>query len=170
MRMELAFHPVRTEEEIGTLARLASEIWNEYFVEIISVEQIDYMVDKFQSYPALTELIGRQGYEYYFMNDGGENVGYIGIKAEASKLFLSKFYIRKEHRGRGFASQALAFLEGVCRERGLGAVWLTVNRHNDSTIAIYKKKGFEVVREQAADIGNGFVMDDFVMEKAIPAR
>jgi len=98
MRMELAFHPVRTEEEIGTLARLASEIWNEYFVEIISVEQIDYMVDKFQSYPALTELIGRQGYEYYFMNDGGENVGYIGIKAEASKLFLSKFYIRKEHR------------------------------------------------------------------------
>jgi Acetyltransferases len=165
--MELAFRKVESEEQIESLARLASEIWNEYFVGIIAVEQIEYMLGKFQSVEALTDLVGRRGYEYYFMNANGENVGYLGIKPEEEKLFLSKFYIRKEHRGQGYASQAIRFLETECRGRGLGAIWLTVNRHNDSTISIYGKKGFRVVREQAADIGNGFVMDDYVMEKEV---
>jgi ribosomal protein S18 acetylase RimI-like enzyme len=46
-------------------------------------------------------------------------------------------------------------------------IWLTVNRYNDATIAVYEKKGFRTVRTQVADIGNGFVMDDYIMEKEI---
>ncbi|MNE72395.1 Acetyltransferase (GNAT) family protein [compost metagenome] len=83
---------------------------------------------------------------------------------------MSKFYISKEHRGRSYASQALAFLEKLCKERSLSHIWLTVNRHNESSIAVYEKKGFRTVREQIADIGNGFVMDDFIMEKEIPVQ
>lgn len=56
---------IQTEEEIGELAQLASAIWHEYFVAILSDEQIDYMVGKFQSYPALTDQIHQQGYEYF---------------------------------------------------------------------------------------------------------
>jgi ribosomal protein S18 acetylase RimI-like enzyme len=165
--MELIFPKVETEAEVSSLAKLASEIWNEYFVSIISTEQIDYMVDKFQSVHALTNQIKNQGYEYYFMNVNGNNIGYLGIKEEEGKLFLSKFYIRKEHRGKGYASQAMVFLVEICKERSLGIIWLTVNRYNDATIAVYEKKGFRTVRTQVADIGNGFVMDDNIMEKAI---
>ncbi|GAA4832200.1 hypothetical protein GCM10023310_06840 [Paenibacillus vulneris] len=165
--MEPVFTQVKTEEEVTDLARLAAEIWNEYFITIISREQIDYMVQKFQSYPALTDQLKHQGYEYYFMKLNGSNIGYMGVKQEEGKLFLSKLYILKEHRGTGFASRAMEFLVELCRKRGLSAIWLTVNRYNDATIAVYEKKGFKKLRTQVADIGNGFVMDDYIMEKEI---
>lgn len=167
MIKNLVFPKVATEEEIKDLAQLASEIWHEYFVCIISNEQIDYMLDKYQSVHAITDYIQHQGYEYYFMNADGENIGYIGIKQEDGKLFLSKLYIQKEHRGKGYASQAIQFLVSICKARRLGAIWLTVNRYNDATITIYEKKGFRAIRTQVADIGNGFVMDDYVMEKEV---
>jgi ribosomal protein S18 acetylase RimI-like enzyme len=166
--MKLIFPHVNTAEEIVEVARLAAEIWREYYVSIITIEQIEYMIGKFQSIPAIKDQIQQQGYEYYIIHHDGSAVGYMSVRQEEGKLFLSKFYIVKEHRGRGYASQASAYLEQLCKDRNLSHIWLTVNRHNESTIAVYEKKGFKTVREQAADIGNGFVMDDFIMEKEIP--
>ncbi|WP_458126953.1 GNAT family N-acetyltransferase [Paenibacillus sp. Z3-2] len=165
--MNLIFPLVSTSEEVAGLSRLASVIWQEYYVSIITLEQIDYMIQKYQSESAITEQIYQQGYEYYFIQRDDSPVGYMSVKQEEGKLFLSKFYIGKEHRGQGYASQALAFLEQLCIEQSMNLIWLTVNRHNESSIAVYEKKGFQTVREQVADIGNGFVMDDFVMEKEI---
>ncbi|UJF35677.1 GNAT family N-acetyltransferase [Paenibacillus hexagrammi] len=149
------------------MARLAAEIWREYYVSVITIEQIDYMISKFQSDLAITDQIRNQGYDYFLFHHDGAAVGYMAVKQELGKLFLSKFYIAKEHRGHGFATHALAYIEQLCKERNLTHIWLTVNRHNESSIAIYEKKGFRKVREQMADIGNGFVMDDFIMEKEI---
>ena len=64
----------------------------------------------------------------------------MSVRQEEDKLFLSKFYISKEHRGRGYASQAMAFLEELCKDRSLSHIWLTVNRHNEASIAVYEKK------------------------------
>lgn len=167
--MKLMFTHVITVEEIAEVARLAAEIWREYYVSIITLEQIDYMIGKYQAVPAITDQICHQGYEYYLIyHDGSSTIGYMSVRQEEEKLFLSKFYIGKEHRGRGYASQAMAFLEQLCKDRNLSHIWLTVNRHNESSIAVYEKKGYRTVREQIADIGNGFVMDDFIMEKEIP--
>lgn len=167
--MKLMFTHVITVEEIAEVARLAAEIWREYYVSIITIEQIDYMIGKYQAVPAITDQIHHQGYEYYLIHhDGSSTIGYMSVRQEEEKLFLSKFYIGKEHRGRGYASQAMAFLEQLCKDRNLSHIWLTVNRHNESSIAVYEKKGYRTVREQIADIGNGFLMDDFIMEKEIP--
>ncbi|OWR27691.1 GNAT family N-acetyltransferase [Saccharibacillus sp. O23] len=166
--MELTFPKVETHEDIAEVAMLAAAIWGEYYVALIGRDQVDYMVEKYQSLPAITAQIGHQGYEYYLLRRGSETVGYMGIKQEDGRLFLSKLYIDKRHRGKGYASHANAFLERLCADRGLDRIWLTVNRDNASSIAVYEKKGFRKVREQVADIGNGYVMDDFVMEKEIP--
>jgi ribosomal protein S18 acetylase RimI-like enzyme len=165
--MRLMFSHVNTAVETAEVARLAAEIWREYYVSIITIEQVDYMIGKFQSVPAITDQIHHQGYEYYLIHNDDSTVGYISARQEEGKLFLSKFYIGKEYRGRGYANQALAFLEKLCKDRNLSHIWLTVNRHNESSIEVYEKKGFRTVREQIADIGNGFVMDDFIMEKEI---
>ncbi|RAV06283.1 GNAT family N-acetyltransferase [Paenibacillus sp. YN15] len=165
--MNLIFSKVDTVEEMAELAQIAAEIWREHYISMITMEQIDYMIEKFQSVPAIREQIQRQGYEYYAMRREGATVGYMSVRQDEGKLFLSKFYVGKEHRGHGYASQAIAFLEQLCKERGLSHIWLTVNRHNESSIEVYRKKGFQAVREQVADIGNGFVMDDYVMEKEI---
>lgn len=169
--MKLIFNQVNKEIEIIETARLASEIWHEYYISILTVEQIDYMVDKFQSIPAITDQINNQGYEYYlFQPEEASAVGYLSVKEEEGRLFLSKFYIAKAHRGKGYASQAMSFLEQLCKERALNQIWLTVNRYNESSIAVYRKKGFIIEREQVADIGNGYVMDDYVMVKEIGGR
>ncbi|OUM95566.1 MAG: GNAT family acetyltransferase [Thermobacillus sp. ZCTH02-B1] len=165
--MTLSFQLVTTEEEIGAVARLASEIWREHYINIITAEQIEYMLDKFQSVPAISDQIKRQGYEYYLMLVNGNHAGYLAVRPEPSKLFLSKFYLLKAYRGQGYGGRAIRFLEELCRERGLKAIWLTVNRHNASSIAVYEHSGFRTVRTQVADIGGGFVMDDYVMEKEV---
>ncbi|KAH0786232.1 GNAT family N-acetyltransferase [Histomonas meleagridis] len=160
---------VKTTEEINELAKLADTVWHEYFPCILSSEQIDYMVEKFQSVPALTDQLNNQGYRYFFLELDGTKIGYTGIKSEDGKLFLSKIYILKPYRGHGYASNTLQFLDDLCKKEGLKSIWLTVNKNNEPTIAVYKKKGFQTIRTQVADIGNGFVMDDYIMEKTVAA-
>ncbi len=152
-----------TDEKIREISVLAKEIWNQHFVPIIGKAQVDYMVGKFQSYPALKSQIEQDGYEYYQIYSSGTFAGYIGIHPEADALFLSKLYIKKDFRGQHLATEALQFLINLCKERGLGKIWLTCNKHNDNTLAIYDHLGFKITDEQAADIGNGFVMDDYIL-------
>lgn len=140
--MSFSITHANTPDQIAELARLAAEIWREYYVSIITMEQIEYMVETFQSVSAITEQIHNQGYEYYLIGSDDSVAGYLAVKQDEGKLFLSKFYIGKEYRGRGYASQAMAFLEQLCKERSLSHIWLTVNRHNESSIAVYKKKAF----------------------------
>lgn len=159
---------VNTKESIAEVARLASEIWHEYYINILSREQIDFMLDQFQSIAAINEQIFNQGYLYYgFYLENTNMIGYLAVKEEEGKLFLSKLYISKEHRGKGFASQAFLFLEKLCTSLKLSHIWLTVNKNNASSIEVYKNKGFNIVDEQVADIGHGYVMDDYIMEKVI---
>lgn len=167
--MELSLAKVETEEQIALTAELAAGIWREYYCSIISVEQIEYMLGRFQTPDAISAQITEQGYEYYLMDCGGEWAGYLAIQpnVEQGKLFLSKFYVRQECRGRGYASQAMAKVVELCRKHGLRAVWLTVNRHNEKAVAVYRKKGFCEVSTQIADIGNGYVMDDYIMELSV---
>lgn len=157
------FSPVDTDEKIRELSTIADEIWHEYFPDIIGFEQTDYMVEKFQSYKAMSEQI-KNGYEYYFFVVNGEKAGYTGIHAENGSLFLSKLYVKKAFRGYHIASEAMRFLCELCISRGLDKIWLTVNRENTKTIDIYKHFGFKTVNTQDADIGCGYIMNDYIME------
>lgn len=155
--------PTTTDTEIQAVATLANEIWHQHFIPIIGEAQVEYMVEKFQSYPAISRQIKEDGYEYFriFIND--TFAGYTGVHAEDDALFLSKLYIKKDCRGNKLATHALNYLINICKERHLGKIWLTCNKHNDDTLAVYDHLGFKVTDEQVADIGNGFVMDDYIL-------
>ncbi|MBP3338314.1 MAG: GNAT family N-acetyltransferase [Lachnospiraceae bacterium] len=155
---------VETDEQLKTLAEKANIVWHEFFPCILTGGQIDYMVEKFQSYDAMKNQMKNDGYEYYFITADDKILGYTGIKKEEERLFLSKLYLLKENRGKGYASEAFKFLINYCKENDLKSIYLTVNKQNEHTIAVYKQKGFEVIDTQVADIGNGYVMDDYIME------
>ena len=159
---------ISDDEQLNILASVANEVWHEFFPCILSHEQIDYMVEKFQSYDAMKKQM-EEGYEYYFLKDNDEICGYMGIHEETAdkKMFLSKLYLKKEHRGKGYAGQTLKKLFEMSIERKLNMVWLTVNKYNEHTIEVYEHMGFAKARTQVADIGNGFVMDDYIMEKVL---
>lgn len=157
--------PIRTREDIAALAALADEIWHECFAHLLSAEQIDYMLQRFQSAEALDDQM-KQGYEYRFVCRDKTPLGYFSIQPQADgRLFLSKLYLLSPTRGTGVASFVLAYLEDLCRQRGLTAIYLTVNRHNDRAIRVYRHWGFRQIEEKVADIGQGFVMDDFILQK-----
>lgn len=147
------------------VAELADKIWHECFTGIISNAQIDYMVGKFQSYEAMQEQVNEQRYSYFAVSDGDDLCGYFAVKPESDdRFFLSKLYLRLDKRGQGTASQMLGRVFEEARRLGKRSVYLTVNKHNSHAIAVYTKTGFKVIGEPVTDIGNGFVMDDYVME------
>jgi len=163
--MNFDFLEVNNKKQIEGLAEIAKLIWSEYFPGIITPEQVDYMVEKYQSADAIARQISNDGYMYFMVLGNEEILGYLALKADGNQLLLSKLYLKKEFRGRGYFNKMLSFAEKIAKEKGLNSLYLAVNKHNDNAIAVYLKKGFSIKKEQTADIGNGFVMDDYIMEK-----
>lgn len=156
---------VQTEDEIQRTAMLAKEIWQQHFTPIIGADQVAYMLDKFQSAKAMKRQIEQEGYTYLMAVEDGIPVGYTGFKREQERMFLSKLYVKKEYRNKGISR--LIFEEIRKRSEGLKSIYLTVNKYNDQTIAIYHHMGFVQIDDVVTDIGGGFVMDDYILEFAL---
>ena len=168
--MTASFVPVTTEVQQEQLAQLAAEIWNEYWPALIGQAQTDYMVEQFQSLSAIQRDMARaeHPYEYWFVYDAQGNLaGYTGgyEEPETNRFFISKIYLAAPYRGKHLASDIVAHYVELCYQRKLAAMYLTVNKGNELGIRCYKGKGFETIDAPSTDIGNGFVMDDYVMEK-----
>lgn len=156
----ISFNKVQ-QNEIKELASLASSIWHEYWTCILSPEQIDYMVENFQSEKAITNQIENENYTYYFILHNGKYAGYFGVSDKKDYLFLSKLYIKKEFRHQGIGAKAFEKIKEISDGR---KIQLTVNKYNTNTINAYKKWGFKTIDAVVTDIGNGFVMDDYILE------
>ncbi|WP_350453820.1 GNAT family N-acetyltransferase [Slackia heliotrinireducens] len=168
----VSFIPVVSEEQLGQLADVADEIWHEYWPAIIGIGQTDYMVERFQSLPAIKRDIADHGYRYWFIHDSeqkarGGIVGYTGgrTETETNRFFISKIYLFSDARGHGYCSRTIEFYDQLCKNESLRAMYLTVNKHNDLGIRAYLAKGFETIDSVETDIGSGYVMDDYIMER-----
>ena len=159
---------VMDSNQIKDTAMLAHSIWNQHYTPIIGKEQVDYMLANFQSEQAIKEQMD-EGYRYFLTYCNGQAVGYFAVQANSKdkSLFLSKFYVAKDFRGQGIGKQCLSYMEDICRTHGLNRIWLTVNKYNDNSIKAYERFGFKKIEELVQDIGNGFVMDDYKMEKRL---
>jgi len=149
--------------EIITVQRLAHEIWNEYYPHIIGQDQVDYMLESFQSAKAILNKINA-GHLYFLLKKDEKEIGYFAIQKQGSALFLSKFYIHKNARKQGYAKESLTFLKDYANEEGLNRILLTVNINNETAIKAYESLGFTKTGELIQDIGNGFKMDDYTYE------
>ena len=171
--MNVTFEPITTAEGRVQLADMAAVIWNEYWPPIIGQAQVDYMVENFQSLAAIERDVAEHAYEYWFImaEENGERrtVGYTGghVEPETNRFFISKIYLLAAERGHGFASKTIRFYEQLCEERGLDAMYLTVNKYNELAIRAYLGKGFQTIDSVETDIGSGFIMDDYIMKKKL---
>lgn len=160
------FYKISTDNQIEIVEALAREIWTEHYIPIIGKEQVDYMLDRFQSKQAISDQIGA-GVLYFLMKEYNEFIGYIAVQPKGVELFLSKIYVKSSRRAKGYGKKAVQFAERLASERGLRKIVLTVNKSNVIAIKAYEKFGFRNVGSLIQDIGNGFVMDDFKMEKTV---
>ncbi|MDZ7613369.1 MAG: GNAT family N-acetyltransferase [Flavobacteriaceae bacterium] len=149
--------------DLLVIEALAQIIWREHYTPIIGPDQVEYMLAKYQSVAAMQEQIN-SGYSYYLMVVQEIPVGYLSLRLNAHAVFLSKIYVLKEQRGRGIARAAMNFVISETTRAGLGLITLTVNKNNTGSIHAYEKMGFVNKGSIVTEIGEGFVMDDFVME------
>lgn len=162
--MSLIIKKASTEDDILTIEALGREIWHEHYDSIIGENQVNYMLEKFQSKEAVSKQINSDTiYLLAYYDD--IPAGYSAYKLEESKTFLSKIYILKEYRGKRIGASLLN--EIIKASAGKESIYLTVNKYNENSIKVYEKLGFKTVDSVVTDIGNGYVMDDYIMEKAL---
>lgn len=166
MKGRLKFIQVLNRDQITIVESLAKEIWSEHFTPIIGKGQVDYMLDRFQTAEAVSGQI-REGFLYFLIYTGDEAAGYMAARPDEDEMFLSKLYVRFSCRSMGYGKKAVEYIECLAREKGLTKISLTVNKNNTGSIRAYEKMGFRNVGSVVQDIGGGFVMDDYRMEKGV---
>ncbi|MGB1269206.1 MAG: GNAT family N-acetyltransferase [Flavobacteriaceae bacterium] len=147
--------------------QLASEIWNDNYKGIISQNQIDYMLNMMYNPERLQQDL-EEGYQWEFISYNNEIVGYLAytIKND-NRVFLSKIYLKTTAQGLGIGKTALEHVKNYAKTNNTSAVYLTVNKRNIKGMRAYQNTGFTIIDEEITNIGQGYVMDDYVFEYKI---
>lgn len=153
-------------EDFKQISKLATRIWFEHYTPIIGEDQVIYMLNKYQSVDAITEQISSRQ-EYYLLFYNEKPSGYFCIYEKNDSLFLSKLYVLSDCRDKGLGKLAMTYIETQAKAKGVSNIALTVNKNNVDSIKAYEKMGFIKVEPIIIAIGNGFIMDDFLMKKEI---
>lgn len=152
------------EKDLTLIADLAKIIWNEHYVAIIGQQQVDYMLDKIYNLESLKDQVQAKKHQFYLIESNQNNIGFVSISSENNQdFFIHKFYVLTQQSNRGIGSRVLDLIVAMFSPKSLS---LTVNRQNYKSINFYFKNGFKIERVADFDIGNGFVMNDFVMAKS----
>jgi len=157
---------VVSETHLSLVEKLAEDIWTEHYTPIIGSDQVSYMLKNFQSVTAMHEQI-KSGMVYYLIFTNSEAIGYLAVKKKVDEIFLSKIYILADRRGQGFGKEAMTFVESMTRDSNFNVLSLTVNKNNDIALKAYEKLGFVNQGPLETDIGEGYIMDDFLMRKVL---
>lgn len=152
---------------IKDIQAVANVAWPHAFNYILSPEQIKYMMNWMYSSKSLAEQMEQKNHRFFLALKNGKAVGYMSIEhnCEASrKTKIHKIYILPEIQKMGIGQHLIAFASCEARKQNDRTIYLNVNKFNESAIAFYKRLGFALSKAEVIDIGNGFVMDDFVFE------
>ena len=167
-----------TAADFETLARLAEVIWRAHYTRIIGSAQIDYMLaERYTPENLRLYLNADDRWLMLLRTDsptGSRAVGYCSYaltespgEMKPSEMKLEQLYLLPELHGQGLGKLMLRHVEQQARVRGLSTLMLQTNKRNDIAIAFYRKAGFTLREEAVFDVGGGFVMDDYVMEKVL---
>ena len=151
--------------QLEVVKQLAYAIWPSAYAEILSQEQLTYMLDRFYNLEALLNQ-AESGQQFYLaQNNQQEYVGFVAyeINCEPNKTKIHKIYVLPQTQGSGVGKELFQFVKEKAEEIHQKAIFLNVNKYNKAQY-FYTKLGFEIIKEEVIDIGNDYVMDDYVME------
>lgn len=153
-------------EDINTIGFLAQQIWPVAYGEIISREQMDYMLNMFYSPASLTQQIKTDKHQFVIAELDENPVGFASYSTADGLIYrLHKLYILPGIQGKGLGKALIDFIKAAIAP-GATALQLGVNKNNKA-IKFYEKQGFVIIKDVVTDIGHGFVMDDYIMEQKL---
>lgn len=155
-----------TSKDISSIQHIVKISWPVTYGEILSSEQIIYMLDLFYS----TEALERQmenGHCFFMLIENDAALGFIDVeKVSDTRSKLHKIYLLPDCQGRGYGNALIQYAAGAAANNNSSVLQLNVNRFN-MAINFYKRHGFSIVDEVDISIGNNYFMNDYVMEKVL---
>jgi ribosomal protein S18 acetylase RimI-like enzyme len=157
-----------TEKDLPAISKLAPEIWHACYRKIITPEQIEYMLKKMYSLETLRAEL-KSGFRFELLFADEKLLGFASFgQTEVPEVFkLHKLYLQPELQGRGLGSRLLKHCETEARNLGARQMVLNVNKRNTQAMAVYERNAYHIADSVVLGIGNGFVMDDYIMAKSL---
>lgn len=158
-----------TVNDIKTIQDITYKTWPITYGEILTEEQLKYMLDLFYSHEALAAQFQKKEQLFYLISDENAVVGFIGIEHNYNKepiTKIHKIYLLPETQGKGIGKMAFEKIAELALENNSASLLLNVNLFNKA-LNFYEKIGFKIKEEVNIEIGNGYLMEDFVMQKQL---
>ena len=157
------------DADIAPVCELAREIWMQHYPGIITVRQIEYMLAQRYSPAAVRRQLHAGEAWWDKLEVHGELCGFASYEraTAARAMKLDKLYVHQLVRGKGYGAALIDHVAKVARRQGMDKLTLQVNKYNHGSVAVYRRAGFTVANTVKVDIGNGFFMDDHVMEREL---
>ena len=158
-----------TIKDIKVIREIAFKTWPVTYGEILSKAQIDYMLDLFYSEENLTDKLVNIGHHFLLLKKNEICLGFASYEhhyLNSNSTRLHKFYLLNEHQGKGMGKLMLDKIVALAKENRSDTLSLNVNRFNKAFV-FYQKMGFEIIAEEDIPIGQGYLMEDYIMEKQL---
>ena len=156
-----------TPVDYPTIERIAHQTWPDTFGAILSAGQIQYMLDWMYSQDAIKEQVEQKNHVFLMASDDtGEVIGYASYEHRDETTKIHKLYLLPQTQGQGIGRLLIAEVARRALVARSTALSLNVNRQNRA-VQFYERIGFVVVSHEDIDIGNGFLMQDYVMQKPL---
>ncbi len=157
-----------TTKDISSIQAIAQQTWPVTYSAILSATQLDYMMDLIYSEFSLTQQF--QGKQlFYLVTDYDKTIAFFAIEHQYQNKEVTrihKIYLLPETQGRGVGKHLIAYITTLALEQNSKILSLNVNRFNKA-LHFYQKIGFKSIKVENIEIGNGFLMEDYRMEKEI---
>jgi diamine N-acetyltransferase len=167
-REEIRIAPLASAD-VEPVAALAREIWHDHYPAIISTAQIDYMLRERYDPAVVRAELQRSDIWWDKLTVAGELCGFSSflLAGEPGTMKLDKLYIRSARQRRGYGGLLIGRALDEARRQDCRRLVLAVNKNNATAIAAYLKHGFRIAEAVVKEIGSGFVMDDYIMERVV---
>jgi ribosomal protein S18 acetylase RimI-like enzyme len=167
--MAVTIRPI-APDDIPAIAALARTTWLSAYANILPHGQIDYMLaQRYSSERLKTDIEdARKWLHQAFVDD--VRAGFAACEVHDGhdgELKLDKLYIHPDMQRRGVGGALIHHTASLARQHGFSTLILAVNKNNEQALHAYTKYGFRTREKTVTDIGGGFVMDDYIMEKKI---
>jgi len=155
--------------DVEALAALAREIWYAHYPAIIGTAQIEYMLGRRYNFETVRAELRQNGLWWDKLMVSAEMAGFASyfLAQTPGEMKLDKLYVHPRYQRSGYGGMMIEHACEVARGQGCSRLALAVNRNNRSAIAAYQKHGFQIADAVVKDIGDGFVMDDYIMVKPV---
>ena len=155
------------ENDLQTIHDMAQVVFRQTYREILSPQQMEYMMDWMYSLSNLRKQLS-EGHVYYIAYMDGTPCGYMSIQQEGYDgdvmvFHLHKLYVMPSMHGKGIGRLLFNQAQEHVSNRFVSSrIELNVNRMN-AAVQFYCHIGMRVLREGDFHIGEGFYMNDYIM-------